>query len=247
MNKARKAYIESCQVSELKTYRLGGFDQKVLVEGRYKNAPILLFLHGGPGSPIPFCAGCRGLFPAISDKFLMVYWDQLGCGINNHPINNKFSVSDFVKMTVELVGQLRADFPGDPVILFGMSWGSILAAKVAVAAPEQISGVLTWGQVLRMPNFSDAAFDALERANLPGKVRNTLAEIRRKPRREVSDAMHMSAWLRKYTGGFRQRPGKSPIWALLSGGFCKVRTIPSETFAPLWSMATGKILALSTR
>lgn len=218
MKKARKAYIKSCEVSELKTYHLGGFDQKVLVEGRHKNAPILLFLHGGPGSPIPFCAGCRGLFPAISDKFLMVYWDQLGCGINNHPVDNKFSVSDFVKMTVELVGQLRADFPGNPVILFGMSWGSILAVKAAVAAPEQISGVLTWGQVLKMPNFSDAAFDTLERANLPGKVRNALAEIRRKPRREVSDAMHMSAWLRKYTEGFQAKTGeKSNMGSVIRG------------------------------
>lgn len=63
----RKKYIESCQVSELKTYSLNGYPQKVLLEGRHSTSPVLIFLHGGPGSPIPFGAGSRGLFPEITD------------------------------------------------------------------------------------------------------------------------------------------------------------------------------------
>lgn len=63
MNKARKAVIAISEISEIKTYSLGGYAQKVLIEGKKRENPVLIFLHGGPGSPIPFCEGCRGMFP----------------------------------------------------------------------------------------------------------------------------------------------------------------------------------------
>ena len=86
MNKKRKAIIEQNEISELVTFSLGGYEQKVLIEGKSKNLPVVITLHGGPGTPIPFSVGCRGLFPEFTDKFIMVYWDQLGCGKNNYKI-----------------------------------------------------------------------------------------------------------------------------------------------------------------
>ena len=62
-------------MSEIKTYRLNGYEQTVLLEGKSRSAPIIIYLHGGPGSPIPFCAGSRGLFPEITEQFIMVFWD----------------------------------------------------------------------------------------------------------------------------------------------------------------------------
>ena len=62
MNK-RKRYIKSCEVSEIVNVNLGGYEQKILVEGKSKNLPVVVCLHGGPGSPVPFSVGCRGLFP----------------------------------------------------------------------------------------------------------------------------------------------------------------------------------------
>lgn len=75
MNKIRKEIIAGNEISELKTYCLNGYEQKVLIEGRKRDLPITVFLHGGPGSPIPFCAGCRGLFPEFTNRTIMVYWD----------------------------------------------------------------------------------------------------------------------------------------------------------------------------
>ena len=81
MNKARKKYIQSCEVSEIAEVSLGGRVQKIAIEGKSKNLPVVIALHGGPGSPVPFSVGCRGLFPEWTDKAVMVFWDQLGCGI----------------------------------------------------------------------------------------------------------------------------------------------------------------------
>ncbi|MDE5896192.1 MAG: hypothetical protein K2H43_00085, partial [Clostridia bacterium] len=63
MNRERKQYIRSCEISEVCSVPLGGVKQKILIEGQRRGTPVILFLHGGPGFPVPFCVGARGLFP----------------------------------------------------------------------------------------------------------------------------------------------------------------------------------------
>ena len=71
MNKKRKDIIRGNEVSDLYEWSLGGYKQKVLVEGKTKQLPILITLHGGPGTPVPFSVGCRGLFPVQTGKNLL--------------------------------------------------------------------------------------------------------------------------------------------------------------------------------
>ncbi|MGT2930505.1 hypothetical protein ACVR1G_09820 [Streptococcus dentasini] len=101
MNKRRREIIAQNAVSEIHTFSLAGFSQEVLIEGENATLPLVMTLHGGPGGPIPFSVGCRGLFPQFTSQFIMVYWDQLGCGINNYPIDECFKISTFVDMTRE--------------------------------------------------------------------------------------------------------------------------------------------------
>ena len=131
----RNDVIKGNEISELHTFTLGGFPQKVLIEGKSRNLPIVITLHGGPGTPIPFSVGCRGLFPAFTNKFIMVYWDQLGCGINNHPIDGSFTIAAFVNMTADLIREVKQLFPENRIFLFSTSWGSILSALVMEREP----------------------------------------------------------------------------------------------------------------
>lgn len=71
----RKDIIKNNEISAIYEFNLGGYPQKVMIEGKSRDLPVVLALHGGPGTPIPFSAGCRGMFPAFTDKFLMVCWD----------------------------------------------------------------------------------------------------------------------------------------------------------------------------
>ncbi|WP_199733315.1 hypothetical protein, partial [Micromonospora sp. BL1] len=132
MNKVRKEIIKNNEVSRMVTYTLGGYEQKVLLEGKHENAQVLIFLHGGPGTPIPFSAGCRGMFPEFTDQCIMVDWDQIGCGINNYVIDDNFTVDKFVDMTVDLIKAVKKEFANNKINLFAVSWGSVLAAKAAV-------------------------------------------------------------------------------------------------------------------
>ncbi len=171
----RKKYINSCEISELVTVRLGGFEQKILIEGKSKNLPVVIMLHGGPGSPVPFSVGCRGLFPEWTDKVVMIYWDQLGCGINNYKLDDSFHIENFVQMTCELVDYIKQRFPENKLYLFGVSWGSVLALGAALRVPEKLDGTFVYGQVLKNLFFNDEVVNAFD--NAPQKARQAAQNI----------------------------------------------------------------------
>lgn len=213
MNRKRRQYIRSCEISEMRTFDLGGYPQKVLIEGRKKSLPVVVCLHGGPGSPIPFSAGCRGLFPALTDRAVMVYWDQLGCGINNYKIDDGFTVGDFVKMTVELVREIKRLFPENRLYLFGISWGSVLSVKAANEQPDLVAGVLACGQVVKNLFFSDEVFDALAESDAPEKTKKKLEKLAEggiSSENKVlrRDMKFLTSCIKKYTDGYFNRLGE---------------------------------------
>lgn len=175
MKKARKEYIKSCEVSEVLTVTLGGYPQKIAIEGKKRDLPVVICLHGGPGSPVPFSVGARGLFPAWTDMAVMVYWDQLGCGINNCKIDNSFSVDNFVEMTCDLAKEMKNRFPQNKLFLFGVSWGSILSLKAALKIPELLDGAFVYGQFLENNFFSEEMSEAFSSA--PKKVQKEVEKI----------------------------------------------------------------------
>lgn len=221
MNKSRKQYIKSCEVSELVELELGGYKQKVLIEGRKKDLPVVICLHGGPGSPVPFSVGCRGLFPEWTDKAVMVYWDQLGCGANNCKIDDSFSVGSFVDMTCDLVSEIKKKFPENKLYLFGVSWGSILALKTVVRIPDKIDGVLVWGQVVKELLFCDGVFSAFDSA--PRGVRAKVDKIKADGKdcdfNLLDGNMHkLFKLIYKYTDGNVNKKSKSlPIGKIVKG------------------------------
>lgn len=171
----RKEYIKSCEISEVVSVSLGGFSQKIAIEGKQKNLPIVIVLHGGPGSPVPFSVGGRGLFPQLTNNAIMVYWDQLGCGINNHKLDDSFYIEHFVKMTCDLVDYIKNRFPQNKLYLFGISWGSILSLNAAIKIPEKLDGVIVYGQVLNNIYFNEEVLSAFSKA--PQKTKKVLQQI----------------------------------------------------------------------
>lgn len=171
MNKERRAYISSCEISCVEELTLGGYRQKVSIEGKRKDLPVLVCLHGGPGRPVPFSVGSRGLFPEWTDQAVLVCWDQLGCGKNNYKLDNSFTIECFAAMTVDLIREIRTRFPQNKLYIFGASWGSVLSLKAAVRVPELIDGVIVWGQIVRNLLYNGQVKDALDRLAPPGVKR----------------------------------------------------------------------------
>ncbi len=85
----------------------------------------------------------------FTDEFFMVYWDQLGCGINNHMIDESFSIDTFVQMAEQLIEKIKTKFPNNKIMIFSTSWGSILSAKLLEKNPYAVDSVIVCGQVIK--------------------------------------------------------------------------------------------------
>ena len=203
----KKKFVSDCQVSALYTFSLGGYPQKVSIEGKRKDLPVVITLHGGPGTPIPFCTGARGLFPQFTDRAIMVYWDQLGCGINNQPLDDSLRISDFVDMTADLIREVKTLFPQNRLYLLATSWGSVLSAKVLEKAPK-VDGVLVSGQITHHLFFNSHVMDALNKSRIPQGKLEAVRQI--EPQMICNEDMQLiSSCVRKYTDGYQNRQGRS--------------------------------------
>lgn len=220
---ARKNYINRCEISELAMVRLYGIDQKILIEGKSKNLPVVIMLHGGPGSPVPFSVGCRGLFPEWTDRAILVYWDQLGCGINNYDLDDRFHIENFVQMTCELVEYIQKRFPDNKIYLFGVSWGSVLALNTAITMSEKLDGVFVYGQVLKNLFFNEEIARSFDDA--PQKVKQTVKKILDQKTDcpyEILDKNLKTLYklLSKYTNAyFNKNSKRAPIGKIVFGLF----------------------------
>lgn len=213
----KKEVKNNNEISELCTFSLGGYQQKVLIEGKSKDCPIVITLHGGPGTPIPFSVGCRGLFPVFTNAFIMVYWDQLGCGINNHVIDDTFSIDTFVQMTEELLEQIKVKFPNNKIMFFSTSWGSILSAKLLEKNPHAVDGVIACGQIIKNVFICDEVKDALAQTNIPKKKMERIRNLTVDNFTE-KDLQLISSALRKYTDAYQNKNGmKAPMGAIIKG------------------------------
>lgn len=213
----KKIIKSNNEISELCSFSLGGYQQKVLIEGKNRDNPIVITLHGGPGTPIPFSVGCRGLFPVFTDEFIMVYWDQLGCGINNYVIDNSFSVDTFVQMTEELIEKIKVKFPNNKIMIFSTSWGSILSAKLLEKNPYAVDSVIACGQIIKNVFICDEVIDTLAQTNIPVKKLERIKNVT-VDNFQGKDLQLISSALRKYTNAYQNRIGeKAPMGTIIKG------------------------------
>jgi proline iminopeptidase len=82
----------------------------------------LLLLHGGPG------AGHNYLLPflALSRDRPVIFYDQLGCGRSDGPADEAIYT---IQRAVDEVDAVRAALGLERIVLFGNSWGSMLAIE----------------------------------------------------------------------------------------------------------------------
>mgnify|MGYP004683376315 CR=1 FL=1 len=67
-------------ISEKIFVDINGTKQGMIIKGKNKNNPVLLFVHGGPGMPEYFL---NQDYPTGMDEyFIVVWWDQRGAGLS---------------------------------------------------------------------------------------------------------------------------------------------------------------------
>ncbi len=134
-------------ISTIDRVTLGGVEQALIIRGRDAAAPVMLFLHGGPGSPeYPML---RQTNLGLEDDFVMVYWQQRGAGMSFAAgrAAGDLSLEQMVADTAELAALLAKRFDQDKVFLMGHSWGSLLGMSTIRAHPELFEAYFGIGNV----------------------------------------------------------------------------------------------------
>ena len=143
---ARTAPVEGPNpIFELIPAEIGGMTQWLLIRGADREAPILLWLHGGPGAaqmPIHSITG------ALEREFVVVHWDQRGAGKSN-PRDfdpDTMTLGQYLADAREVTALLRDRVGNQPLIVLGHSWGTMLGARLVARWPEEYAGYVGVGQ-----------------------------------------------------------------------------------------------------
>ena len=157
---------------------LGGVPQWVTIRGQDRSNPVILLLHGGPGSAI---AGLAPAFVPWERGFTVVQWDQPGAGRTfraaGRTIAPDLTIDSMVADGIELTEWLRQRLGKDKIVLLGWSWGTILGVQMAKARPDLFVAYVGTGQVVAMEEGEALAYtNVLAKARARGDA-DAIAEL----------------------------------------------------------------------
>ena len=137
-------------VATLEKIRIGGSDQWVLERSEDAGNPVVLFLHGGPGTSQ--LTSNRRDTRGLEKYFTVVNWDQRGAGKSYGAIGDpdRMNVGQFVADTRELTMYLLEKLHQDRLVLAGHSWGTVIGALAVSRYPDLYSCYVGIGQIGNM-------------------------------------------------------------------------------------------------
>ena len=191
-------------INALERVTLGGTRQWISIRGHDKGNPVLLFLHGGPGSAN--LGKLRLQCPELERHFVVVTWDQRGAGKSQAAFDaDTLTVEQIVSDTHELIVMLKQRFGVDGVYLMGFSWGTVPGLLAAARYPEDLHAYIGAGQIV---NYAEGERQSLVYVQGVARERNDAEALQAlsaiDPAYTTADwydqLMTQRKWLLKYGG-----------------------------------------------
>ncbi len=148
-------------IATLEKVKLGGVEQWLIIRGQDINKPVLLFLSGGPGASE--AARVLRFNDELEKHFVVVIWEQRGCGKSYPSINPKadLTINQYVSDIIELTDILRSRFDEEKVYLVGHSWGTIVGVKAAQQRPDLFHAYVGTAQMVDVEETDQIIYDAV--------------------------------------------------------------------------------------
>lgn len=134
-------------INVLEQVDINGNIHGIMIRGNDKDNPVILFVHGGPGtSEIPYADKYQDL---LETKFTVVHYDQRASGKSFHfsedysNLSSDLLVEDLLAMTNYITERLGKE----KVILIGHSYGTYIGMQAAYKAPEKYEAYVGIGQM----------------------------------------------------------------------------------------------------
>ncbi|WP_127502283.1 proline iminopeptidase-family hydrolase [Actinoplanes solisilvae] len=136
--------------------RVAGIRMVPVVGGKYKvwtkrigHGPVkVLLLHGGSGFDSSYLEVMESFLPQAGIE--MYYYDQLGCGNSDKPDDKSLWTVERYTNEVE---EVRKGLGLDNVVVFGHSWGGMLALEYALKYQKHLSGLVVSNMSASMQSF----------------------------------------------------------------------------------------------
>ena len=151
-------------------------EEYVVISGKNVNNPVIISLHGGPGSPTTFIDYCWQDY--LTDEYTLVSWDERGCGrsyyrnMDTDPDNRALTFEQQLEDLDALVDYCCDRFGQDKVIILGHSYGSLLGSEYVFLHPDKVSAYIGVGQCVNengyfgeIYSYQDALSIAKERGD----------------------------------------------------------------------------------
>ncbi|MCR5591489.1 MAG: alpha/beta hydrolase [Lachnospiraceae bacterium] len=178
-------------VNEQIFVQLNDQEEYVSIIGESADNPVIISLHGGPGSPTTFIDYCWQDY--LTDEYTVISWDERGCGRSYYrnagidPDNATLTFEQQLADLDALVDYACGRFGREQVIILGHSYGSMLGSRYALTHPEKVSAYIGVGQCVNERDYYGETYsyeDALKTAKERG---DDTAELETAYERFMSD------------------------------------------------------------
>jgi len=145
-------------ISVLEQVKINGSNHEIMIRGKDRDNPVIIFVHGGPGCPeIPYADKYQDL---LENKFTVVNYDQRASGKSYHFFEDYSNLSSdlLVKDLLAMTDYISKRLGKEKVILIGHSYGTYIATQAAYKAPEKYKAYIGIGQ---MSNTVESETDSL--------------------------------------------------------------------------------------
>lgn len=241
-----------CPVAVTEHVPVDGASLFLDVRGADVRAPLLVWLHGGPGgAERPLFRYFNG---DLEQHFVVAYWDQRGAGHSFDPDADpaRLTVNRHLADLDAVVDHLRSAYRQGRVILIGHSWGSALGLLYANRHPDKVAAVVGVAQFVsglgaQQGQYAFVAAEARRRAD--EGLRRRLDTIGPPPF-DADEVLDVQALVDELGGYFHRRPNR---WGLLLkgmlGGYVAPWDMPGYIRANNVSLAAmhDELLALDLR
>lgn len=153
--------VSNNSTAVLQEVELGNMKQCILSRGNDISNPVLLWLHGGPGSSqMPIARYYNG---DLEKEFIVVHWDQRGAGKSNPPDFNEetMTIEQFINDAHELTQCLKNKYNKEKIYLLGHSWGTQFGIKLVEQYPEDYYAYIGVSQVTDSFKAQEIAYNWL--------------------------------------------------------------------------------------
>ncbi|MFW6119908.1 MAG: alpha/beta fold hydrolase [Petrotogales bacterium] len=133
-------------IISLEKTKIGHINQWISIRGKNTDNPILLYLHGGPGTSVmPLF---RHFQAPLEKHFIVIQWDQRGAGksFSWKIPKETMTIKQFISDLHELIEILMKRYNKEKIFLMGHSWGSVLGTYIVQKYPELFYAYIGVGQ-----------------------------------------------------------------------------------------------------